>query len=289
MSSDLGRELRGYHFLDRIGGGGLGAVYAARQSTVDREVAIKIILPEIASQPEFIRRFESRARLIAHLEHPHIVPLYDYWRDPDGAYLVMRYLKGGSARTSVTEARSNLASISLILDQVASALEFAHRNNVIHCDIKPHNILRDEDGNAYLTDFGIAYVEAGERNTADGLVAGSLDYIAPEQARGERVTPCTDIYSLGIVLYELITGRHPFADASAVEKLYRHINDPLPLIGNLPPDLSDGINAVIRTSTAKNPARRYQDVGAMAAAFRQAVGLDTARTKTFYNRTSYAA
>ncbi len=281
MSSDLGRELRGYHFLDRIGGGGLGAVYAARQSTVDREVAIKIILPEIASQPEFIRRFESRARLIAHLEHPHIVPLYDYWRDPDGAYLVMRYLKGGSARTSVTEARSNLASISLILDQVASALEFAHRNNVIHCDIKPHNILRDEDGNAYLTDFGIAYVEAGERNTADGLVAGSLDYIAPEQARGERVTPCTDIYSLGIVLYELITGRHPFADASAVEKLYRHINDPLPLIGNLPPDLSDGINAVIRTSTAKNPARRYQDVGAMAAAFRQAVGLDTARTKTF--------
>src|SRR5829696_5136154 len=156
MEPVLPQNLKGYELRERIGSGGFGAVYRAYQSTVGREVAIKIILPGLANQPEFIRRFETEAQIVARLEHPHITPLYDYWRDRDGAYLVMRWLRGGSLRDALQNGAYDLRSATLLLDQVAAALALAHRNNVIHRDIKPGNILLDEDGNAYLTDFGIA-------------------------------------------------------------------------------------------------------------------------------------
>lgn len=275
-----GKSIKGYELLERIGTGGFGAVYRALQSTIDREVAIKIILPGLSNNPGFIRHFEAEAQVIARLEHPHIVPLHDYWRDPDGAYLVMRYLRGGSVRDALVDGAYDLVSASFLLDQVASALDLAHRNHVVHRDVKPGNVLLDEDGNAYLSDFGIAK-DLGEPspslNTADSVI-GSLDYISPEQVRNEAVTPQTDIYSLGVTLYEMITGQHPFEGSSSVDKLYRHINDPLPLIES--PDFAAGdrINEVIQTATAKAPHKRYPDVLAFAVAFRQAVGRDeTAR------------
>ena len=142
-----GTIIKGYELRDRIGAGGFGAVYRAYQSTVGREVAVKIILPGYANRPEFVRRFETEAQVVARLEHMNITPLYDFWRDPEGAYLVMRYLRGGNLLTALRDDPYDLESAARLLDQVASALAVAHRNHVIHRDIKPANILLDEDGN----------------------------------------------------------------------------------------------------------------------------------------------
>jgi len=274
VESLSGSTLKGYALLERIGAGGFGAVYRAVQSTIDREVALKIILPGWSNNPAFIRRFEAEAQIIARLEHPHIVPLYDYWRDPSGAYLVMRYLRGGSVRDALREGPYTLEQTSRLVDQVAAALDLAHRHHVIHRDLKPGNILLDEDGNAYLSDFGIATDLTGgsEGFTAPSGVIGSLDYLSPEQARGEAVTPQTDIYCLGVTLYEMLTGQHPFPGDSPVELLYHHINDPLPRIDLLDPAVGEALNAVIQTATAKAPIKRYPDVLALAAALRDAVG-----------------
>ncbi|MBA3868342.1 MAG: protein kinase [Anaerolineae bacterium] len=274
MDTAFKQLIKGYEMHERIGAGGFGAVYKAYQSTVGREVAIKIILPGLSNHPDFIRRFESEAQLVARLEHPHITPLYDYWRDPEGAYLVMRWLRGGSLRDALQNGPFELRLAALILDQIASALSLAHRNGIIHRDIKPGNILLDEDGNAYLTDFGIAKdLNLATQNTQQETIVGSLDYISPEQARSEPVTPRADIYSLGITLYETITGHHPFENMSSVERLYKHINDPLPYIEDIEAGSGIEINRVIQKATAKNPEQRYPDALALAADFRQAIGL----------------
>lgn len=268
-----GKTIKGYRLLERIGTGGFGAVYKADQSTIGREVAIKIILPHFANHPDFIRRFETEAQLVARLEHLHIVPLFDYWRDPDGAYLVMRWLRGGSLREALEIKPFGVEAAALLLDQIAAALTIAHRNNVIHRDIKPGNILLDEDGNAYLADFGIAKDASTRSITEVDAIIGSPDYLAPEQANGEPITARTDIYSLGVVLYEMVVGQHPFPNLNAVERLYKHLSEPLPSIIALPDDVCDGVNAVIQKATAKNPAHRYLDAMTMAAAFREAIKL----------------
>ncbi len=269
-------SIKGYELRDQLGTGGFGAVYRAYQPTIGREVAIKVILPGLANQAEFIRRFENEAQLVARLEHPHVTPLYDYWRDPEGAYLVMRWLRGGSLREALANGPFSLKSAALLLDQIAGALSVAHRNNVIHRDVKPGNILLDEDGNAYLTDFGIAKdLNLPGSHTQPDAIMGSLDYISPEQARSEPITARTDIYSLGVTLYEVISGQHPFAEASTIEKLYKHINDPLPEILNIgSPETASAINRVIQKATAKNPQHRYPDALAVAADFREAIGLE---------------
>ena len=279
MQDLSGKTVKGYDLLERLGAGGHGAVYRARQATIGREVAVKIILPDLANQPDFIRRFELEAQLVARLEHLHVVPLYDYWRDPSGAYLVMRWLRGGSLRDALEEGPLDLDQAALMLDQVAAGLEAAHNQQIVHRDIKPSNILLDEEGNAYLADFGIAKDLSGvDGSVTEGqAIIGSFDYLAPEQAKGEPVTPSTDIYELGITFYEALTGQHPFPDSTSIERLYQHINDPLPLIEVLEPGVVEGINEVIQKATAKDPGQRFQDVLEMAAAFREAanLGVDT--------------
>jgi len=269
------KTVKGYQLLERIGSGGFGVVYRAYQTTVGREVAIKIILPHFANHPDFIRRFESEAQLIARLEHPFIVPLYDYWRDPEGAYLVMRWLRGGNLRDALTNGPFELTAAAQLLDQITSALALAHRSDIVHRDLKPANILLDEDSNAYLSDFGIAKDAARTESalTATGMVLGSPDYLSPEQARSDAVTPQTDIYSLGVMLYELLIGHHPFPHLSSVERMYKHLNEPLPPIDGLTPALADGVNAIIQKATAKNPAQRYSDVLEIAVDFRREADL----------------
>jgi len=264
------KTIKGYELRERIGSGGFGVVHRAYQSTLGREVAIKIILPHFANHPDFIRRFETEAQLVARLEHPFIVPLYDYWRDPDGAYLVMRWLRGGNLHDSLAQGAFPLEAAALLMDQLGSALALAHRNNIVHRDLKPANILLDEDGNAYLSDFGIAKdkAQAEAALTGSGMLLGSLDYLAPEQARIEGVTARSDIYSLGVVLYQVLTGQHPFAHVSSVERFYMHLNQPLPLIDSLAPEIATGVNAIIQKATAKDPAQRYTDVLEMVADFR---------------------
>lgn len=273
MMSSLS-AVRGYELRERIGRGSFGEVHRAYQPAVDREVAIKIILPEYADQPDFIRGFESEARLVARLEHLHITPLYDFWREPGGAYLVMRYLRGGSLRDRLDQVGAlSPLEVAGILDQVAAGLAVAHRQSVIHRDIKPANIMLDEEGNAYLSDFGIAKDLASrgvEPEHPDAMI-GTPSYLSPEQIRSEPVTPQTDIYSLGVVLYEMLSGEHPFADSSIMERLSKLLKEPLPVIEALDDSIREAINDVIQQATAKDPAARFPDALAMASAFNRAI------------------
>src|SRR5688572_14642617 len=199
-------EIKGYQIQDSVGEGGFGAVYRAYQPLIKREVAIKVIRSRFANQPEFIRRFEAEAQLVARLEHLHIVPLFDFWRDPTGAYLVMRLLRGGSLKENLAgKGPWDLESNQRLLAQIASALSLAHRNGVIHRDLKPANILLDDEGNAYLTDFGIAKDVQHADNEEEEMV-GTPAYSAPEQIQSLTPTPKTDIYSLGLIVYEMLTG-----------------------------------------------------------------------------------
>ena len=181
-----GTSVRGYQLKELVGSGGFGQVYRAVQPSVDREVAIKVVLPEFSDHPDFVARFRAEARTVAKLEHPHIVPLYDYWHDEAGAFLVMRYVRDGSLRNRL-EADGPLQPRDLgpILEQICDALAAAHAEGVIHRDLKPENILLDERGQAYLTDFGIAKDLTGDPLTKTGGFMGSAAYLAPEQARAE--------------------------------------------------------------------------------------------------------
>jgi len=282
MDGFVGQNIQGYEIHEQINEGGFGAVYRADQSTIGREVAIKVILPKLASKPDFIRRFEAEAQIIARLEHPHIVPLHDYWRDPHGAYLVMRYLRGGSLHDVLHQQGSfQIEDAVSLFSQIAHGLHIAHRNQVVHRDIKPGNILLDEDGNGYLADFGIAKDHATTHNiTEPDSLVGSPEYLAPEQARSEPVTPQTDIYSLGVVLYEMLTGEHPFPGLERIEVVFKHLNEPLPNITSLEERICSDINSVIQKSTAKDPQKRYKDVLEMLEALRQASRLGENVTPT---------
>ncbi len=273
--------VKGYELTERIGSGGFGAVYRAYQYAVGREVAVKVILPSFANQPDFIRRFEIEAQLIARLEHLHIVPLYDYWRDPSGAYLVMRWLRSGSLKEALHGKPFDLASTVNFLDQIASGLSVAHRKEIVHRNLKPSNILFDEEGNAYLVDFSIArdLVQLPDNLQDSEGVWGSPGYLSPEQISGELVSPQSDIYSLGVLLYEMLSGEHPFPRLAMGEQSYRHLNDPLPPIETLSLEVQEGVNAVIQKATEKNPHHRYHDVLEVAAALRQAASLAERETE----------
>lgn len=269
-----GQTIKGYELQKLIGAGGFGAVYKAYQPLIKRDVAVKVILPDYVNHPEFVRRFEAEAQLVAHLEHIHIVPLYDYWRDHTGAYLVMRWLRGGSLRSALEKGHWPLNDSPRLVDQIASALQTAHRNGVIHRDLKPDNILLDEDKNAYLADFGIA---KDLQNITDMAIAeeegfmGSPSYLSPEQIRTEAVSPQTDIYSMGIMLYEIVTGRTPFHGLPVSTLIFKHLQEPLPHIHELRPDLPEALNHVIVKATEKDPEDRYPSALALAADFRKAI------------------
>jgi serine/threonine protein kinase/tetratricopeptide (TPR) repeat protein len=265
-------SIEGYELKEEIGAGAHGSVYLAYQRSVGREVAVKSILPQYANDPEFIGRFESEAQRIAHLEHPNIVPLYDFWRGPEGAYLVMRLLRGGTLLSSLADGPWPVERALRMLEQVASALAAAHRQGIIHRDVKASNILLDEEGNAYLSDFGIAKDLTHAGLTAVGALIGTPEYISPEQIRDEDLSPQTDIYSLGVVLYETLTGDKPFTAVTLSALLLKQLNEPLPPITDRRPDLPPQVNLVIQRATAKKSADRFPDAPAMAIALGRAIG-----------------
>jgi WD40 repeat protein/DNA-binding SARP family transcriptional activator len=268
----VGEPLRGYRLLEQVGAGSFGSVHRAFQPQVGREVAIKTIHPRFAKNPEFIRRFEAEAQLVARLEHPHVVPLYDFWREPDGAFLVMRYLRSGSLRERLAQGPLAPQGAARLLDQLALALGAAHRLGVVHRDVKPANILFDEEDNAYLSDFGIAKdLGVAEVAGPGGTPSPLAYYLSPEEIRGEPATPRTDIYSLGVVLHETLTGRHPFAEIPPELVLEKHLMEQLPPLKGSRPDLPAAVDEVIAHATAKDPAERYPGAGALASAFRTAL------------------
>jgi len=281
MQEPIEQIVKGYELREQIGEGGYGVVYRAYQPSVGREVAVKIILPQYANRPDFIRRFEAEAQLVARLEHPYIVPLYDYWRDPDGAFLVMRWLRGGSLHAALHNGPSSNELLGRLLDQIGGALAAAHRRGVVHRDLKPANILSDEDGNYYLADFGIAK-DLGKRSspyqTDASAVIGSPAYISPEQIKSEPITTQSDIYSLGVMLYEILAGELPFQAPTPFALMFKHINEPVPPMRAHRPDLSDAVNTVIQRATAKHPADRYPDVSTLVHELKQALAKGPAIT-----------
>ncbi|MEL6526180.1 MAG: serine/threonine-protein kinase, partial [Chloroflexota bacterium] len=199
MSKYLGKTIRAYTLNQEIGSGGFGTVFKAKHKVLGRDVAAKVIKDKFVNEPQFVRQFESEARIIAGLEHANIVPLYDFFRDPSGALLVMRWLSGGSLRQQLKKGRMTIPQIVQTFNQIVKALAFAHRHNVIHRDIKPENILLDEERNAFLTDFGIAVdMRNQDEQNIENISFGSPDYVAPEQlGKNKTLTHHSDIYSLG--------------------------------------------------------------------------------------------
>ena len=252
-------SLRGYELRERLGEGTFGAVYRAYQPAIGREVAIKVIRPEYANRPSFIRRFEVEAQLVAQIEHPHVVTLYDYWRDPDGAYLVMRLLQGGSLREALDGRAFTPPAALRLLDQVGSALAAAHRQGVVHRDIKPENVLLDTEGSAYLSDFGIA---ARTVDSTGAPLSVSPAYVSPEEIAGRTSSPSSDIYSLGMLAFELLTATQP------------EIAAPRPRLSQMKPELPPAIDAVIDQATAADPAARFTRIEDLLRAMRQALGID---------------
>ncbi|MCA9964982.1 MAG: protein kinase [Anaerolineales bacterium] len=265
-----GRAVKGFELAEKIGSGGFGVVYRAIQPAVDREVAVKIILPRYANHPTFIRRFEAEAHLIAQLEHPHIVPLYDYWRDPDAAYLIMRLLRGGSLETLLAQGQLPPGSFRRIALQIGQALATAHSQGVIHRDIKPANVLLDETQNAYLADFGIAKNLAltGKTSlTEEGSLLGSPAYLSPEQIQNEPLRATSDIYCFGLLLYEMLTGERAFNGPTPVAYLQQHLNEPIPSILAKRSDLPTALDDLIQRAGAKNPNHRFASVNALLEQF----------------------
>jgi WD40 repeat protein/serine/threonine protein kinase/DNA-binding SARP family transcriptional activator len=268
----FGRSVRGYELREQVGVGAFGVVYRAYQPSVGREVAIKVIRPELVNQASFVRGFESEARLVAQLEHPHLVPLYDYWRDPEGAYLVMRWMRGGSLRQALERGPWNVEPASRLLAEVGGALAYAHRQGVVHADVKPANVLLDEEGHSYLSDFGIAARVFDPDNPAHP-VTSSPAYVPPEELTGQPHTPRSDLYGLGLLTFELLTGQRPAMDGA------------LPPLTALQPELPAALGDVIARATASDPGERYESVEAFLAAFAAEVGAETATVDAAYTPT----
>ena len=269
------RTLRGYELGERLGEGAFAIVHAATQASVDRPVAIKQIRSELADQPNFIRQFEAEAHLVARLEHPHIVPLYDYWREPGSAFLVMRHLDGGSLGARLLDGPLELDQLGSMVNQVASGLDEAHRAGIVHRDVKPANILLDGADNAYLSDFGIAVEEQERLDPEAWLSNGSPAYAPPEQLRRELVGAPADVHALGVSVFEALTGQLPFpGETTMAGLLERQLNDPIPLARSSNPDVPAAVDSVIQKATAKDPAARHQSAGDFARDFARAAGLD---------------
>ncbi|MFV2064162.1 MAG: protein kinase, partial [Chloroflexota bacterium] len=265
-----GRPLRGYRLIEEIGSGAFSVVWRGVQPSVGRDVAIKQIRSEFATQPEFIRRFEAEAHLVARIEHPHIVPLIDYWRDPDSAYLVMRWLRGGTLERRLDDGPLSVDAALTMARQIGGALAAAHAHGIVHRDVKTANILYDEQGNAFLTDFGIALEAAKSSGPEAALSPGSPAYASPEQIRQERLVPAADIFSLGVVLFESISGSLPFPASSSIEELVKlQLGTDYPLLSELGADVPKPISDAVAKATAKDPAARFASIdeflGALAA------------------------
>lgn len=279
MDHPIGHTIRGYHFRSQLGRGGCGIVYLAHQKTLSRDVAIKFLLPEFANNPDFVESFDSEAKLVARLEHAHIVPIYDYWHDEENAAIVMRCLTGGNLREVLTlGGKLSLDRVSSVIDQISSALATAHKSGIVHRDLKPENILFDENDTAYLTDFGIAMPSGA--STAGNVFTGTLAYAAPEQLQGFPPTPQMDVYSFGIIIYEMLVGRHPAQNMALHELVFWHFNDPVPQISELPKERLEQINEIIQRATEKDPDKRYRDPYEIAIDFRQAMALDIYEAET---------
>ena len=264
-----------YEVIRLLGAGGMADVYLARDLDLKREVAVKA--PRVEQlNARSLQRFKAEAKAVARLTHAAIVPLYAYGEQDGHPYLVMRYMPGGSLADRLGHGRPALRSMLSIIDRMAAALDHAHNHGVIHRDVKPANILFDDEGRAYLSDFGIAQVLLDDDQTAQhltpaGLVLGTVAYVSPEQVSAQEVGLRSDIYSLGIVVFEMVTGRVPYDDPSTVLRAAQHVSAPIPSSRTARPDLPAQMDEVIARALAKRPQDRYPSATALAKELRAVV------------------
>lgn len=268
-----GQMLGPYRIISQVGQGGMATVYKAYQASMDRNVAIKVLPRQLAESPEFAARFQQEARIIARLEHPHILPVFDFGESDGVTYFVMRYLEAGTLKTKMEAGPLSLNEIDRLFTQLAEALNYAHGHGIIHRDLKPANALIDESGNLFLTDFGIAKLleSASPRLTQTDAIMGTPAYISPEQARAEKVNQRSDIYSLGIILYEMVTGSVPFIADTPLAVILKHISDPLPPPSIVKKDIPQPIERVILKALAKEPDDRYATAAEFLSAWKRAL------------------
>lgn len=252
-----------YKIIEKIGSGGMANVYLAMDLILEREVAVKMISLDFQNDKDSLRRFQREALSTTELTHPNIVTIYDVG-EGDRPYIVMEYVDGMDLKQYIRENHPiPYKKVINIMEQILDAIEYAHKNDVIHRDIKPHNILIDKNGNVKITDFGIAVALSQNSITQTNSLLGSVQYISPEQARGNVVTKQSDIYSLGIVLYELLTGTVPFQGESAVSIALKHFQTPIPSLHEFDSRIPQPLENVVLKATAKEPRHRYGTVGEM--------------------------
>jgi serine/threonine protein kinase len=259
-----------YKIKSELGRGGMATVYRAHDPSSNREVAIKVLPPEMLHNLVTRARFKRELKLVASLEHPAIVPVYDVGEDSDQPFFVMRYMSGGSLAAMIKRERFSLSDAAAIIERLASALDHAHSKGVIHRDIKPDNVLFDAGNNPYLSDFGVAKFTETAVSTTGHDVMGTPAYISPEQARGENVDHRADIYGLGAILYEMLTGNRPYPGDTVIGVAVQHLNDPIPDILKDRPDLPVEVDAIIKTAMAKDKQQRYDTALDLAVALNKA-------------------
>ncbi|MBI5931053.1 MAG: protein kinase [Chloroflexi bacterium] len=253
-----GQVIDNYQLIEVMGRGGMAVVYRARQLNIERNVAVKVMSAALAGSPDFIARFKREADLIAKLEHPHILPIYDYGQVGEYVYLVVRLMEGGSLDRRIRGKPLPLPDIEKLMTQIGGGLDYAHQHGIVHRDLKPNNVLLDNLGNAYLMDFGIAKIMQGTQMTATGTMMGTPAYMAPEQWKAENIDQRADIYSLGIILYELLTGDVPFHAETPHQLMFAHLEKEMPRASLKVPGLSPMLDEVVLKATSKKPEDRYQ-------------------------------
>lgn len=273
MPFAAGESVGPYHVVGQLGQGGMASVYKAYHPALDRYVALKVLHPAFLEDPNFLARFQREARVVAKLEHPNIVPIYDFSEHDGQPYLVMKYIEGHTLKAEMAEGPLAPESGLRILRAVGSGLSYAHREGILHRDIKPSNVLLDGAGGIYLADFGLARIaQAGASTLSSDMLLGTPQYISPEQARGEHdLDAGTDIYSLGVVIYEMVVGRVPFNADTPFSIIHDHIYTPLPLPSSVNPNVPAAVERVLLKALAKDRADRFNTVDDLVGAFTQAV------------------
>ncbi len=273
MEDLTGKQFGPYQIVAPLGEGGMAAVYKAYQPSMERYVAVKVLPRQLAESAEFIARFKREAHMLAQLQHPHILSVFDYGQAEGYTYIVMPFIQSGTLADILTVRRMSLPEIRRTITQVGDALGYAHARGMIHRDVKPSNVLVDERGNCLLTDFGLARMTEGSSSklTSSGAIMGTPAYMSPEQGTGSPLDGRSDIYSLGIILYEMVTGQVPYSAETPIAIVFKHIQDPLPPVRKIAPDLPEEIELVLLKSLAKKPVDRYQTAEDFVQAIQSAI------------------
>lgn len=277
----IGDEFAGYRIEALLGRGGMGVVYRAEQQRPHRRIALKLLAPELTADDNFRERFIRESDLAAAIEHPNIIPIYNAGEEDGQLFIAMRYVEGADLKALIQrEGRLATDRALSFAAQVGSALDVAHDRGLVHRDVKPHNMLiasgagPESTDHVYLTDFGLTKHTASRSGlTAAGHFVGTIDYVAPEQIEGKQIDPRTDVYSLGCVLYEILTGRMPYERDTEVSVMYAHMNDAPPAASTLRPEISVGMDAVIAKALAKKPDDRFSTCRELVAAAREELGV----------------